>query len=345
MCMSLNFWKKLRNRFDDDVCEILQAKSKGGAENKLRALTTIISSFVSETFCRVVVRQKNDPYCKNRREIQIKIIRQHPRALKKQHKRESSEGNLPLAEIRDVLRHKLKSIRRAEWHWRRGKERARKLVAFISNLFVFFQKVAWSLMLLKCKLTFWSVWSIKFCLWEITFSVRRKTFFWFSPFLLERDCPETHLIGCSAGAILHKASWFFWWFFAAVRFLTTSRGLINVSLVTLVKVYDVERPKTLNDLGIKITDDVVRGTWGGIPWKSWNKFREKNNKNFDREMVSKTNVRIFQTGDIAHEKTRSYLQKTANLKRIAESLLTEAPNNARRTNAVKAKIDNKQQTV
>ena len=49
-------------------------------------------------------------------------------------------------------------------------------------------------------------------------------------------------------------------FFATGRFLTTSWWLINTIWVTLVKVYDVERPVTPNKLGKNITDDVVKGT-------------------------------------------------------------------------------------
>ena len=87
------------------------------------------------------MRQKNDPYSKNRGEIQIKNIRQELKALKKQHKRACSEDKLPLAELRDVLRLKLKSIRRAEWQRRRCKERAQKRAAFVSNPFVFSKKM------------------------------------------------------------------------------------------------------------------------------------------------------------------------------------------------------------
>ena len=36
-----------------------------------------------------------------------------------------------------------------------------------------------------------------------------KPFAWFPPFLWERGCPEMHLIGCSVGATLYKASWIF----------------------------------------------------------------------------------------------------------------------------------------
>ena len=106
--------------FDDDMCEILQATSRGGVDKKLSALTTIITCFASKRFGRVVVRQKNDPYNKNRRDNQIKNICQEFRALKKQQKRSSNEDKLPLAELRHVLWRKHKHIRRAEWHRRRG---------------------------------------------------------------------------------------------------------------------------------------------------------------------------------------------------------------------------------
>ena len=68
-------------RFDNDESKILQATSKGDANKKSRALTTIITSFASEWIDHVVVRQKNDPYSKNWREIQIKNIHQEFRAL------------------------------------------------------------------------------------------------------------------------------------------------------------------------------------------------------------------------------------------------------------------------
>ena len=94
-----------------------------------------------------------------------------------------------------------------------------------------------------------------------------KPFACFPPDLWERDCPEMHLIGCSTGPTFYKVSWNILWFFffAAVRFLTTSWWLIDTSWVTLLKVYHVERPETLNDLGKNITDDVVRGTCRCIP--------------------------------------------------------------------------------
>ena len=47
----------------------------------------------------------------------------------------------PQEELRGLLRAKLKAIRRAEWHRRRGKERARKRTNFIANPFGFARKL------------------------------------------------------------------------------------------------------------------------------------------------------------------------------------------------------------
>ena len=75
-----------------------------------------------------------------------------------------------------------------------------------------------------------------------------------------------------------------WWFiFVTGSFLTTNWWLINTSWVTLVKVYGAERPETPNELGESITEDVVRGTWGRIPWNmyiyhgltSWDELQER----------------------------------------------------------------------
>lgn len=54
-----------------------------------------------------------------------------------QDKKAREEEKVGLADLRHIFRKKLTSLRQAEWHRKRGKERARKRVAFISNPFVF----------------------------------------------------------------------------------------------------------------------------------------------------------------------------------------------------------------
>lgn len=53
----------------------------------------------------------------------------------------SEDEKQPLAERHDILRKELLTFRRAEWHRRRRKERARKRDAFISNPFAFTKKL------------------------------------------------------------------------------------------------------------------------------------------------------------------------------------------------------------
>lgn len=51
------------------------------------------------------------------------------------------EEKARLAELRSILRKKLTTLRRAESHRRRGRERARRRAAFISNPFGFTKKI------------------------------------------------------------------------------------------------------------------------------------------------------------------------------------------------------------
>ena len=53
---------------------------------------------------------------------------------------------------------------------------------------------------------------------------------------------------------------FCFFFLLLLDSLTTSWWLINTSWVTLMKLYDVERPETPDDLGKNIIDNMVRGT-------------------------------------------------------------------------------------
>ncbi len=77
----------------------------------------------------------------NRRATKIHQLRQELRTLKKQFKRAAEEEKQPLEELHNILRKKLTTLRRAEWHRRRGEERARKRAAFIANPFQFAKKL------------------------------------------------------------------------------------------------------------------------------------------------------------------------------------------------------------
>lgn len=68
------------------------------------------------------------------------VLRQEHRSLRKLYKVASEKGKQP-PELRNILRKKLITLHRAEWHQRRGKDRERKRTAFISNSFVFTKKL------------------------------------------------------------------------------------------------------------------------------------------------------------------------------------------------------------
>lgn len=57
--------------------------------------------------------------------------------LRRQFKQANEEAKDALAELRNIVRSKFTTIHRAEWHTKRGKERARRLAEFVANPFGF----------------------------------------------------------------------------------------------------------------------------------------------------------------------------------------------------------------
>ncbi|KAJ8359312.1 hypothetical protein SKAU_G00158370 [Synaphobranchus kaupii] len=97
-------------------------------------MTAIIVSYASERFSQIEKgNAKTTTYTMNRRATKIHLLRQEVRTLKKQYKKSIDEEKQSLAELQYILRKKLMTLRRAEWHRRRGRERARKRAAFIAN--------------------------------------------------------------------------------------------------------------------------------------------------------------------------------------------------------------------
>nr|XP_014269084.2 uncharacterized protein LOC106676625 [Maylandia zebra] len=126
-------WQK----FDEDVFNIIQAVAKRGADSRLKTMTTIIVSYASERFGLIEKCNNKTPYTMNRRAMKIHQLRQELRSLKKQFKNADAEEKQALEELHNILRKKLITLRRAEWHRRRGRERARKRAAFIADPFRF----------------------------------------------------------------------------------------------------------------------------------------------------------------------------------------------------------------
>ncbi|XP_061905517.1 uncharacterized protein LOC133651562 [Entelurus aequoreus] len=100
-------------------------------------MTTIIVSIAAERFGEEEKRSSGTTYSKNHRAIRIHKIRQEMKALKFQYKAAGHEERTGLAQLMCILRKKIRILRRAEWHRRRRRERARKRAAFIANPFKF----------------------------------------------------------------------------------------------------------------------------------------------------------------------------------------------------------------
>lgn len=116
---------------------MLEATAKGDVERRLQTMTTIIVSMAVERFGVEEERRARQPYTMNQQAVKIHNIRKELKALTKQHKETRQEERAPLAELRAMLRKRLLTLRRVEYHRRRHRERARKSTAFINNPFGF----------------------------------------------------------------------------------------------------------------------------------------------------------------------------------------------------------------
>ncbi|RXN24139.1 reverse transcriptase [Labeo rohita] len=127
-------------QFDEDVDGALEASSKGSVDQQLQTMCTFIICIGAERFgikqpkAKTIARP-------NRRENKITALRRDLKSLKQRFKKASKEEKPALAELRDIFRKKLISLRRAEWHRRKGRERARKRTAFVANPFGFTKKL------------------------------------------------------------------------------------------------------------------------------------------------------------------------------------------------------------
>lgn len=124
-------------QFDEDADTILEATAKGRADRRLKMMTTIITSLAAERFGLEEKRAAKPPYTMNNRASKIHQLRQELKTLRQQFKVASEEERGPLAELRSIIRKKLMTLRRAEWHRRRRKERSRRRAAFLANPFGF----------------------------------------------------------------------------------------------------------------------------------------------------------------------------------------------------------------
>lgn len=128
-------------QFDEDLDQVLDTTARGDADQKLLSMSEMIVSIGAERFGikeQQPTKRLGEP---NRREVKISQLRQELRLLGRQFKVAREEEQAGLTELRSIMRKKLTTLRRAEWHRRRGRERARRRAAFISNPFGFTKKI------------------------------------------------------------------------------------------------------------------------------------------------------------------------------------------------------------
>ncbi|XP_038154112.1 uncharacterized protein LOC119791846 [Cyprinodon tularosa] len=124
-------------QFDEDTDSILEATAKGKVDRRLQTMTTIIISMGAERFGLEEKKSGRLPYTMSNRAHKIHQLRKELRVLRRQFKQAREEERGPLSVLRNILRKKLLTLRSAEWHRRRRKERARKRTAFLANPFEF----------------------------------------------------------------------------------------------------------------------------------------------------------------------------------------------------------------
>ena len=126
---------------DDDLSVVLQLRLKGDVSQKLRYLANTVYSYGSEKFG--IKEKQPTPASSNlsRRQKEIHDARRQLRALTKQWKIANRNGDLiemaGIDEVRDSLRKRLKSLRKAERSKRKRKERERKRARFFNSPFQF----------------------------------------------------------------------------------------------------------------------------------------------------------------------------------------------------------------
>ena len=106
---------------DEDLNKILDITLTGAVDKKLKTMATIVISVAKERFGVEKTKEKK-PASEKRRACQVGKIRRELRALAKQYKSSTEGERKALAEARESLRHKLKSLRNTENHRKKRRE-------------------------------------------------------------------------------------------------------------------------------------------------------------------------------------------------------------------------------
>lgn len=120
---------------DEDVDRILEGTANGDVDRRLKTMATIIVNIAAERFGTEAAKPAPLAYAPNDRARKIQRLREELKSLKRQYKTAGEVEKAGLADLRAILRKEFLTLRRAESHRRRQRERARKRAAFLANPF------------------------------------------------------------------------------------------------------------------------------------------------------------------------------------------------------------------
>ncbi|XP_056314571.1 uncharacterized protein LOC130229674 [Danio aesculapii] len=136
--VAIKQWEK----FDQDVDEVLEAALAGDVGKKLRAMAAIMWSMGADRFGKKELKVKAGIQLKeNRRMKEIAILRGDLRRLRKVFREAPANEKPALSEIRDNLRERIKTLRRAECHRRDRRKRMKAQTEFIKNPFRYLSNI------------------------------------------------------------------------------------------------------------------------------------------------------------------------------------------------------------
>ena len=123
-------WKE----FEEDVVQTLEMALCGSVDRTIQVLANVMHAMGKNRFGIQEKKERSTPVVRpNRREKEIADIRRELKQLKKQWLQASVEEKIGLDEIRDDLRERLKSIRRAEYYRNKRRRREKARSKFVSS--------------------------------------------------------------------------------------------------------------------------------------------------------------------------------------------------------------------
>ena len=137
-----NSGKKEWASLDEDLRGILIIALQGNVEKRLETMTTIIYNVGKERFGTIERKKRTTCIARsNRREAEIRRLRQDIKELSRQYRRSSEEERTQISQLTNDIRERLIKLRQAESTRRARKRRAKARSQFVKNPFQFTKKL------------------------------------------------------------------------------------------------------------------------------------------------------------------------------------------------------------